>query len=163
MTARTAPHLALLGIVLICLRSLGEPLCTAGRTGTLFPLICTPDSLFHTSAFLGIFPVTATVPALQDLHKTSKDTPLKELLVVSRTKIHPPMPDLIRQSHTESEQQQKGHIYSATSTMQRTLRGISNSLNSEQGVQPDWMFGRALPSFIYTFQYYGAQNFSYLL
>lgn len=57
------------------------------------------------------------------------------------------MPDLRRQSYTGCEQQQKGYIYSATSTVQRTLRGSSNSLDSEQGVQPDWMF------FIYTFHH----------
>lgn len=97
--------------------------------------------------------MTATAPVLQDLHETSKETPLKEFLAVSRTKIHPPMPDLMRQSLTGSEQQQK-LLYIATSTVQRTPKGISNSLNSEQGVQPDWMFGQALlPSFTYTFQH----------
>lgn len=121
-----------------------EPLCTAGRTGTLFPLISTPDSLFHTSAFLGTFTVTEIAPALPDLHKTSKETPLKEFLAASRIKIHSLMPDLRRQSYIGSEQQQKGYIYSATSTVQRTLTGSSNSLDSEQGVQPDWMSGQVL-------------------
>lgn len=94
----------------------GESHSTAGRTGTLLPLISTPDSLFHGSAFLGTFTVTETAPALQDLHKTSKEIPLKEFLAVSRIKIHPPMPDLMRQSYTVSEQQQKG-----TSTVLQAL------------------------------------------
>lgn len=93
-TVKTAPLLALLSSYV---SEVWNPLCTAGRTGTFLPLISTPDSLFHISAFLGTFTVTDTVSALQDLHQTSKETPLKEFLALSRTKIHPP--DLMRQSY----------------------------------------------------------------
>lgn len=123
----------------------GESLCTAGRTGTPLPLISTPDSLFHTSAFLGTSIETDTAPALQDLLKASKETPLKEFLAVSRTKIHPPMPDLMRQSYTGSEQQQKGYIYGATSTCKALPKGaqrvwIQSKVCSQTGCLHRFLF-----------------------
>lgn len=138
----------------------GEPLCMAGRTEThkhFFPLVPTPDSLFRTSALLGTLTVTATCSSVARSPQDKQRPPVKEFLAVSRPKFHPPVPDLMRQSHTGSEQQQKNYVYIATSTMEElnlcplppAPKGISNRLNSDQGVQLDWMAGQPLSSLLH--------------
>lgn len=92
-TARTAPKLALLGTLSLHISGgWEEQPCTAGRTGTqkhFFLSVSTPDSLFHTCSFLGIFAVTTMCRSVARSSQIAFTYLVEEFLVVSRTKILP--------------------------------------------------------------------------
>lgn len=89
-TARTAHKLALLGTLSLHISGgWEEQPWTAGTRKHFFLSVSTPDSLFHTCIFLGIFAVTTMCCSVARSSQIAFSYLVEEFLAVSRTKILP--------------------------------------------------------------------------